>query len=133
MSMNPLTLLEKAINEHGSAAILKERLALAADKFKQLEDDNRKLKEMNQKLEEEVIRLSDELEQKSASEEFVKARGVLFHKLPNGQIERDAYCPACKRPMSSLARALPYKCSKCEFTAGFTGKELDAIIKTINA
>src|SRR5262245_30180236 len=110
MSLNPLTLLEKAINEHGSATILKERLELAADKFKQLEEENKKLKETNQRLEEELKQVRAELEQKSASEEFVKARGVLFHRLPNGQIERDAYCPACKLPMSSLAGKLPYTC-----------------------
>ena len=37
MSLNPLALLEKAINEHGSAVILKERLALASDQFSALE------------------------------------------------------------------------------------------------
>ena len=35
--LNPLSLLEKAINEHGSAVILKERLAQAKEQFALLE------------------------------------------------------------------------------------------------
>ncbi len=37
MSLNPLTLIEKTINEHGSAAILKERIDLARDQYAALE------------------------------------------------------------------------------------------------
>ena len=40
MSLNPITAIEKLINEHGSAKILQERLALAADQFSILERDN---------------------------------------------------------------------------------------------
>ena len=37
MSLNPLTLIEKTINEHGSAVILKERIDLARDQYAALE------------------------------------------------------------------------------------------------
>lgn len=37
MSLNPLALLEKAINEHGSSAILKERLELVRDQLAKVE------------------------------------------------------------------------------------------------
>lgn len=41
--MNLFAPLEKLINEHGSAAIMKERLELLRDQFKALEDKNREL------------------------------------------------------------------------------------------
>ncbi|MES2997144.1 MAG: hypothetical protein V4733_10085 [Verrucomicrobiota bacterium] len=39
MSLNPITAIEKLINEHGSATVLRERLALAADQFTALEKE----------------------------------------------------------------------------------------------
>ena len=40
MNLNPFSLIEKLINEHASAAVLKERLALGADQFTSLERKN---------------------------------------------------------------------------------------------
>lgn len=37
MTLNPLTLIEKTITEHGSAVILKERIDLARDQYAALE------------------------------------------------------------------------------------------------
>ncbi|MEC5127849.1 hypothetical protein VSU19_13875 [Verrucomicrobiales bacterium BCK34] len=42
--------IEKLITEHGSASILKERLALAADKYSTLESENETLKAENEAL-----------------------------------------------------------------------------------
>ena len=41
--MNPFKEIERLITEHGSAAILRERLALAADKYAALEEENQQL------------------------------------------------------------------------------------------
>lgn len=122
--MNPLTLLEKAINEHGSATILKERLALAADQFKKLEDENRNLKEVNATLEKKVAELTHELEATSIPKEFTEHRGILLKRGTDGKVDPDAYCPTCKIVMSSLGGELPFKCSKCGFMANLNGREL---------
>lgn len=53
--MNPLKLLEKAINEHGSSAILNERLELVND---QLQRNEREKSEM----EDEIVKLKKENE-----------------------------------------------------------------------
>jgi DNA-binding MarR family transcriptional regulator len=50
MMMNIFDGLEKLINEHGSATILKERLLLASDKFKALEEKNVELVKANESL-----------------------------------------------------------------------------------
>ena len=62
MGIPILSEIERLINEHGSAAILKERLELANDQYTALE---RKLAETNERakgLESEVARLRPELE-----------------------------------------------------------------------
>jgi hypothetical protein len=45
--MNPITLIEKLINEHGSSTILKERLELLKDQMSALEKENNALKSEN--------------------------------------------------------------------------------------
>jgi predicted transcriptional regulator len=78
MTLNPLKLLENAIVEHGSAVVIKQRLALAQDQFaaisqklvdatlraeaaelrcSQLESDNSDLRVDNQKLSKQVREL----------------------------------------------------------------------------
>ena len=52
--------LEKLINEHGSTAILKERIALANDKYSLLENKNQLLEENNSILEEKIKSLEME-------------------------------------------------------------------------
>ena len=131
MSLNPLVLLEKAINEHGSATILKERLALAADQFQKLENENRELKKSNKSLHEKVDELTRQLEAKTVPEEYIKKRGVLFLRNPDGSIDPDAYCPTCKSSMFSLMGATPLKCKKCGEVAGITGNEIKGIIAII--
>ena len=53
---------EKLINEHGSAAILKERISLANDKYAILESKNVELEKRNTYLESENTRLRSDLE-----------------------------------------------------------------------
>ena len=45
--MNPITLIEKLINEHGSSTVLKERLELLRDQISVLKKENRALKSDN--------------------------------------------------------------------------------------
>jgi len=129
--MNLLNLLRNLINEHGSSQILRERLSLAADEAKKLEKEYRELEAENEKLKQENTELRQQLEAATIPDEFVEARGVLFRRLSNGEIDKDAYCPTCKTVMFSLHGVLPLKCSKCEFVAAFTGNEIPNIAKTI--
>jgi hypothetical protein len=47
VNLNPLTLIEKLINEHGSSTILKERLELLKDQISALENEKGVLKSEN--------------------------------------------------------------------------------------
>lgn len=84
--MSIFTEIERLITEHGSAAILKERVALAreqnealAKKVGQLEAEVAELKKKNGDLESKIAR---ELK----PEEFLKHRGVLFRRFPKGDM-----------------------------------------------
>ena len=74
--------IEKLITEHGSAAILKERLALVADKYSalekkvaNLESENRNLKVENGQLKEQKRNLEEQLKQRHGQRlEEVQAR-----------------------------------------------------------
>lgn len=126
--MNIFAAIEKLINEHGSAAILKERLALAAEQFKKIEEENRLLKHEKTAIEDELGKLRAQLKEVLIPQEFVESRGVLFKRIKDGKYEPDAYCPTCKVVLFSLSGVLPLKCSKCGFAANMTGKEIPRAI-----
>ena len=50
MTLPLLGEIERLINEHGSAVILKERLALAAEQYAALQNENETLKSENERL-----------------------------------------------------------------------------------
>lgn len=64
--------LEKLINEHGSSAILKERIALANEKYSLLENKNKMLEEKNVILEKKIKSL--EAENKTAQFNLQQAK-----------------------------------------------------------
>ena len=125
--------IEKLINEHGSAAILSERIGLLKDKMELLAEENDRLKEQNRELKAEVNQLREANKKQSVPTEYLEHRGVLFRRLANGKIQDEVYCPDCKKPMSSLQRLTPYRCSICKFHAGFTGHELSKVLKEIES
>lgn len=59
--MNPITLIEKLINEHGSSTILKERLELLKDQISALEKENGALKSENAVLKDKAKHLESKL------------------------------------------------------------------------
>jgi len=123
--------IEKLITEHGSAAILKERIAQLREHVENLQKENDRLQDENRQLENENEDLRQQLEQESVPDQFVKHRGMLFRRLPNGNIQDEVYCPACKIPMMSLEGLLPFRCSTCERFASFTGNDLRRILSEI--
>ena len=104
--------LEKLINEHGSAVILKERIALANDKYSALEAKNSVLEAENKilrsendafrldgiKLKDQVRNLEERLVQFHADTLLLKY-GVYWDKKGN------PFCPKCKTPTTNIAWA----------------------------
>ena len=61
IKMNPISLIEKLINEHGSSTILKERLELLKDQISALEKENGALKSENAILKDKAKHLESKL------------------------------------------------------------------------
>lgn len=97
--------IEKLINEHGSATILKERIALANDKYSALEAKNKILSAENEtlrieseELKTQVKSLHSQLTQSDANR-FTLKYGVFWDS--NG----NPFCPKCKLPLSRIVWA----------------------------
>lgn len=73
--MNPINLIEKLINEHGSSTILKERLELLRDQISILEKENGALKSKNAILKEKVNTIKSQLNE--ATEEIERLNHII--------------------------------------------------------
>ena len=100
--MNPISAIEKLINERGSARILQERLALAADQFTILERENADLLVKLREAESKVVVLesrNSELEQRVLKLESGATNRQESYKTMWGCIvfegDENLYCPAC--------------------------------------
>lgn len=120
-------LLTDILKEIPTSGVLKERVALAEQKYELLEQQSENLKLENARLKAE----NAALRKAAPSSEFVEARGVLFKRKADGSFEPDAYCPDCRRPLSMGAihdLYFPPTCSKCNFDAPFLKSEIPGII-----
>ena len=122
--------LEQLITEHGSAAVLKEHVALLKTKAALFEKDIEELKKENAKVIKENAELKQELARQHKSEEFVEARGALFKRLPSGGYSETPYCPNCHETMFYFQSVFPYECSNqaCGHIANFKGAELHHVL-----
>ena len=130
MELNPLALLEKLINEHGSSAILKERLELLRDQMAALQGENAKLKTDLAAARAEVARHASLV----PNARFVEYRGAKFKRKPSGGFEPSVYCPSCEVGMATIPRAgMPFACGKCNALSGFTSSELASVLAEVHA
>lgn len=132
MIVGLLEAFDKLITEHGSSTIQKERIVQLREQLERLQHEHDRLNTEHQQVLSENQRLRAELEKKSIPDEYTEHRGALFRRLTNGTIQDEAYCPACKIPMTSLGGMLPLRCSKCKREASFTGKALHKIVSEIS-
>ncbi|MEZ6074092.1 MAG: hypothetical protein R3C56_00015 [Pirellulaceae bacterium] len=123
--------LNQLITEHGSATVLKERLLLLRDKLEHFEKENQRLQSVNATLQRENHELKTKLDQQTAPDEFIKHRGMLFLRLPNGKIKEEVYCPKCKMPMPCFAGPFSFECEPCHVKSGFKGSDIRSIIAEI--
>jgi hypothetical protein len=126
MTLNPIPAIEKLINEHGSAVILKERIELAKDQFGFLQQKNislasslaetvaknKILERQNADLEEQVAQLQDQLEIfKPVLGGLVESMGALWRRTATG-FEPVPYCRECKTHPIMTSFANTWICNK---------------------
>ncbi len=130
--MGLLAALEKLITEHGSAAILRERLAAFRDDVQRLEQRNTQLEAENAKLKTERVALTRNLDQQRTTAQFSESRGALWKRTPQGTFSEMPYCPTCERPLSLLPMADMVVCTKCGYHPGFKSPQIAQIVRDLN-
>jgi hypothetical protein len=92
--------IEKLITEHGSAVILRERIALANDKYSALQSENSTLKSQNAifKSENEALKLDNEKFHKQRQDDL-HSKNTPAYKMVYGCMkfegDNNLYCPGC--------------------------------------
>jgi DNA repair exonuclease SbcCD ATPase subunit len=124
--------IERLITEHGSAAILRERLALIADQAKAQETQLAECQRRVAQLEQDNAQLKSKLSARARAEEFVEHRGALFKRKVDGTYHHAVYCPVCHKPTGALIEEMVYSCTdNCGWVGTFTPRELQRIISEL--
>ena len=129
--MGLIEMIDKLIVEHGSAAVMKEKLSLYKDQLVVIRE---KVVELEGKLATEV-KENSELRKRFPqspipSEQYVEDSGALFKRTPSGGYNDCPMCPACHSSMSSIGGPLPFTCGNpsCRREAGFGKNKLREIL-----
>jgi hypothetical protein len=143
MTLNPVSLIEKAINEHGSSEILKECLAFASDQFVALDrkasELEREIGKLEAKLEREQLdrdKAQQELKrlQKEYEEETILHSFIEFRR---GKRTQNKWIPCCQKchlqtaVIAGTGRWQVY-CDSCKFLANLEpGVTLGSIVSQL--
>ena len=130
--MELLNSIEKLINEHGSAAILRERLDLLRDQIEMLEKKAGQLEAENAALKNENLNLKNQVSALTKPQDFVEHKGALFKRKKAGGYESSAYCRKCKQPMVSFMDIHSFNCKPCDVTVNFSGEDLPQILMELS-
>lgn len=126
--MNPIALIEKTINEHGSSAILKERLELFKDILSKVEKEKADLETKVSRLIKEV----EELKKQLPDPDFVEYLGVKFKRKKSGGYQHAVFCPSCDLAMAGVRPGIPFTCMKCGYMSSFHVRKLNMVIKEVS-
>ena len=88
--------LQKLIEEHGSASILRERLAFWQDRLEALEKEKTQLETKLAFCEAENAKLRLQTTARQEAEEFVEYKGALLKVKTDGKFHEAIFCPKCK-------------------------------------
>lgn len=130
MGIPILSEFEKLINEHGSAVILKEHLALFQSKFGLLKDEFSNLEKKNSELKARVAELEAQLSSTLKAEEYVEERGALFKRRPDGGYHNAVYCPRCHSSAFPFPPGENYNC-QCGWSSSFTEVEINEVMSEL--
>ncbi|NJD03706.1 MAG: hypothetical protein FIA99_14175 [Ruminiclostridium sp.] len=134
MKLNPFSLIEELINEHGSSSILRERLLLLKDELRNIEKERTELKTKISELMKENAECRKQLDKQNIPDQFTEYLGALFKRDPSGRYAPVAHCPECKRPLwNNEPQIFPYECSTpgCGYTI-MIHESLTSIVDKLN-
>ena len=108
--MGLVDLIDKLINERGSAAIMEKRFAFFREQAVIVENKVGQLEQEKSNLQARLAELDAELKTYRAAEQFVEYRGALFQRKPEGGYSPTPHCIVCHKSMSSAFDEIPYTC-----------------------
>ncbi len=129
-AMGLLDAIDRLITERGSAAVLREHLALIRTQAQALERQVGELQQETARQKRRITELEQHIADSAPSEKFVEHHGALFKRKSQGGYHQAVYCPSCQGPMSSLQRVLPYHCD-CGVSVDFTGAQLSSVMRDL--
>jgi len=117
LKMNPVTLIENLINEHGSSSILRERLLLLKEELAKVEKNCANLITKVAELEEDLRNCREQLNKTTVPKDFTEYMGALYKRDMHNMYMPMAFCPECKRPLvgGPDPKFFPYTCSGCGY------------------
>jgi len=83
--MNPFSLIEKWITEHGSAAALRDHVALLKERMTSLENDNRSLKAERDVAQSEAKQLQEQIGKYSRRKKYGSSPDGKLHEIHSEQ------------------------------------------------
>ena len=112
-------------------AVLKEKIGLFEQKYKDLEAEKNKLELQVATLAAENAALKQQIAEKDHSPAFVEYRGVLWKKDLDGQ-----YMPCCPKCKSHLVQIPPgsgdiLRCKPCRFDAPFHPDQINYLAQSL--
>jgi hypothetical protein len=132
--MGLVDLVEKSINERGSAAVMEKRLSLVKEEAAALEKKNGEMAREVERLKKENAELNRRLGAATKAEEFVEEFGAAFKRRPDGTFHEAIYCPSHHTPAGSPEGGFPYSCSNpnCSWVSNITPNTLKSTILKLN-
>jgi hypothetical protein len=131
--MGLVDLIEKLINERGSAAVMEKRLMLIKEEAAALDKKNGELTRHVEFLEKDNSELRKKLAIFAKAEEFVEFEGAAFKRKSDGAFHHGIYCPIHHLPASSIEAGFPYSCpnNDCGWASHITPRELASVIQKL--
>lgn len=130
--MGLLDLIEKVINEHSSAGVMRERLDLIREQVESLEKKMATLQQENAALKQRVVELQRDAASHSAGDDFIKHRGAFFKRKLGGGYCSSVFCRSCHEPMFSLEGEAPFHCASCNVMVDFTRRDLPSVMRELH-
>lgn len=132
MSGSLLDYFDRWIQERGSAAILRERLALAVDQTRLLEQKLAELQKENAEIKKLVRQPHEAPPTAPSTEDFAYQRGAFFRRRPDGVYDNAVYCPRCHQSTSSFPPGSgQFVCDPCRWFSDFEAHELPSILASL--
>ncbi len=127
--MKLIGLIEKLINEHGTAAVMGERLILIKEQAEAVENQFVHSQKENAALKTKITELESQVAYWTKKNEYVECQGALFKRKPEGGYDVCVYCPGCFGPMTSLMELTPFRCARCKISVNFTAHDLSKVME----